>query len=56
MKTAVTLSVQIASPWRDAYKLVADPTMPQWAIHHVRSIRPLGERVWEIETPRGAGA
>ncbi len=29
--------------------------MPQWAIHNVKSIRPLGSDKWEIETPRGAG-
>lgn len=29
--------------------------MPQWAIHNVKGIRPLGNNEWEIETPRGAG-
>ena len=56
MTTTVTLSVQIACPWHHVYRFVADPsTMPQWAIHNVRSIRLLGEGVWEIETPRGWG-
>lgn len=38
------------------YRFVADPaTMPQWAIHNVKGIRPLGNNEWEIQTPRGAG-
>lgn len=53
---SVTLSVQIACPAADAYRFVADPaTMPQWAIHNVKGIRPLANNEWEIETPRGAG-
>lgn len=53
---SVTLSVQIACPAADAYRFVADPaTMPQWAIHNVKGIRPLGSNEWEIETPRGPG-
>ena len=53
---SVTLSVQIACPAADAYRFVADPaTMPQWAIHNVKGIRPLGNNEWEIETPCGAG-
>jgi hypothetical protein len=53
---SVTLSVQIARAAADAYRFVADPaTMPQWAIHNVKGIRPLGNNEWEIETPRGAG-
>ena len=51
-----TLSVQIASPAAKAYHFVADPaTMPLWAVHNVKSIRPLGQNEWEIETPRGKG-
>ena len=54
--TSVTLSVQIACPAAEAYRFIADPaTMPQWAIHNVKSIRPLGQKEWEIQTPRGAG-
>jgi hypothetical protein len=52
----VTLSVQIACPAGDAYRFVADPaTMPQWATHNVKSIRPLSQNEWEIQTPRGTG-
>ncbi|HUA99158.1 MAG TPA: hypothetical protein VMA34_12580 [Terracidiphilus sp.] len=52
----VTLSVQIAWPAAEAYRFVADPaTMPQWAIHNVKSTRPLAANEWEIETPRDAG-
>ena len=29
--------------------------MPQWAIHNFKSIRPVGQNEWEIQTPRGAG-
>ena len=29
--------------------------MPQWAIHNVKAIRPVGRNEWEIQTPRGAG-
>ncbi len=53
---SVTLSVQIACPAAEGYRFVADPaTMPQWAIHNVKGIRPLANNEWEIETPRGAG-
>lgn len=53
---SVTLSVQIACLAAEAYRFVADPaTMPQWAIHNVKAIRPLGPNEWEIQTPRGAG-
>ena len=56
MTAPVTLSVQFVRPWQNVFRFVADPsTMPQWAIHNVRSIRPLGEGIWEIETPRGSG-
>jgi uncharacterized protein YndB with AHSA1/START domain len=52
----VTLSVQIARPVAEPYRFIADPTtMPQWAIHNVKSIPPLGQNEWEIQTPRGAG-
>jgi hypothetical protein len=54
--TSVTLSVQIASSAAESYRFIADPTtMPQWAIHNVKSIRPLEQNEWEIQTPRGAG-
>lgn len=53
---SVTLSVQIACQAAEAYRFVADPaTMPQWAIHNVKGIRPLANNEWEITTPRGAG-
>jgi hypothetical protein len=29
--------------------------MPQWAIQNVKSIRPVGQNRWKIQTPRGAG-
>ena len=54
--TSVTLSVQIACPAAEAYRFIADPaTMPQWAIQNVKSIRPVGQNRWKIQTPRGAG-
>jgi hypothetical protein len=54
--TSVTLTVQIACPAAEAYQFIADPaTMPQWAIHNVKAIRPVGRNEWEIQTPRGAG-
>ncbi|MGD0737640.1 MAG: SRPBCC family protein [Terracidiphilus sp.] len=53
---SVTLSVQIARPATEAFRFIADPaTMPQWAIHNVKAIRPVGQNEWEIQTPRGAG-
>jgi hypothetical protein len=53
---SATLSVEIACPAAEAYRFIADPaTMPQWAIHNVKSIRPAGQNEWEIRTPRGAG-
>jgi ketosteroid isomerase-like protein len=46
--------VQIGRPAVDSYAFIADPeTMPQWAIHNVRSIRPLDGDRWEMQTPRG---
>jgi hypothetical protein len=54
--SSATLSVQIACPATEAYRFIADPaTMPQWAIHNVKSIRPAGQNEWEIQTPRGIG-
>lgn len=54
--TSVTLCVQIACSAAKAYQFIADPaTMPRWAIHNVKSIRPVGQNEWEIQTPRGAG-
>jgi hypothetical protein len=53
---SVTLSVQIACPEARAYRFVADPaTMPQCAIHNVKSIQPAGQNEWETQTPRGTG-
>jgi hypothetical protein len=53
---SVTLTVQIACPAAEAYQFIADPaTMPQWAIHNVKAIRPVRQNEWEIQTPRGAG-
>ncbi|HUZ96076.1 MAG TPA: hypothetical protein VMU57_14310 [Edaphobacter sp.] len=53
---SVTLTVQIACPAAEAYQFIADPvTMPQWAIHNVKAIRPVGQNEWEFQTPRGAG-
>jgi hypothetical protein len=53
---SVTLSVQIACAAAEAYRFIADAAaMPQWAIHNVKAIRPVGQNEWEIQTPRGAG-
>jgi ketosteroid isomerase-like protein len=49
-----TKSVQIGRPVGDSYDFIADPaTMPQWAIHNVKAIRPLEDGRWEMQTPRG---
>ena len=54
--TSVTLTVSISRPATEAFRFLADPaTMSQWAIHNVKSIRPLGQNQWEIQTPRRAG-
>lgn len=54
MTPQMTKSIQIARPAADAYAFIADPaTLPRWAIHNVRSIRPLGNGRWEMETPHG---
>lgn len=51
-----TKYIQIERPVADAYGFLADPaTMPQWAIHNVKSIKPVGNGRWEMETPRGKG-
>ena len=53
---SATLSVKNVRSAAEAYGFIADPaTMPQWAIHNVKSIRPAGQNDWEIQTPRGAG-
>jgi len=54
--TSVTLTVSISRPAAEAFRFLADPaTMSHWAIHNVKSIRPIGQNQWEIQTPRGAG-
>ena len=56
MTASVTLSVLIACPAAKDYRFIAEPeTMPQWAIHNVKSIQLVGQNEWEIQTPRGAG-
>ena len=56
MLTSVTKTVQIETSVQKAYGFLADPAnMVQWAIHNLKSIRPVGENVWSIETPRGEG-
>lgn len=56
MTTSATLTIQISCPVEEAFAFLADPaTMPQWAIHNVKSIKPLGDNEWEILTPRGPG-
>jgi hypothetical protein len=54
MTTSATKTIQIARSAADTYDFIADPTtMPQWAVHNVKSIRELGNGLWEMETPRG---
>jgi hypothetical protein len=56
MPVSVTKYVQIERPVDDAYTFLADPTtMPKWAIHNVKSIKPVGNGRWEMDTPRGRG-
>jgi hypothetical protein len=56
MPVSVTKYVQIERPVIDAYTFLADPaTMPKWAIHNVKSIKPVGNGRWEMDTPRGKG-
>jgi hypothetical protein len=56
MPVSVTKYVQIERPVADAYAFLADPaTMPKWAIHNVKSIKPVGNGRWEMDTPRGRG-
>jgi hypothetical protein len=56
MILSVTKSIQIDRPAKDAYAFVADPaTMPQWAIHNVKSINPAENGRWEMNTSRGKG-
>jgi hypothetical protein len=57
MPISVTKYVQIERPAAEAFAFVAEPAnMPKWAIHNVRSIRPLGNGRWEMDTPRGKGS
>jgi hypothetical protein len=56
MPVSVTKYVQIERPVENAYAFLADPaTMPKWAIHNVKSIKPVGNGRWEMDTPRGRG-
>src|SRR5665213_2886085 len=56
MSISATKSIGIARPAAVSYGFLADPaTMPQWAIHNVTTISPLGNGRWEMETPRGKG-
>ena len=53
---SVTKYVQVERSAAELFAFLADPaTMPQWAIHNVKSIHPLGGGRWEMETPRGKG-
>jgi len=57
MPHSVTKYIQIERPAADAYAFLAEPaTMPRWAIHNVKSIKPLENGRWELETPRGKGS
>jgi hypothetical protein len=57
MLSSVTKYVQIERPSADAYAFLADPsTMPKWAVHNVKSIKPLEDGRWELDTPRGKGS
>ena len=57
MILSVTKSIQIERPAAEAWAFLADPaTMPKWAIHNVKSIKPLGNGRWEMDTPRGKGS
>src|SRR5579862_9265231 len=57
MTYSVTKYIQIERPAADAFAFLSDPaTMPEWAIHNVKAIRPLGDGRWEMDTPRGNGA
>ena len=56
MVHSVTKYVQIEKPAGDAFAFLSDPaTMPKWAIHNVRAIKPVGDGRWEMDTPRGKG-
>lgn len=56
MPISVTKYVQIGRPVTDTYAFLAEPsTMPKWAIHNVKAIKPVGNGRWEMDTPRGTG-
>ncbi len=56
MPVSVTKYVQIERSVDNTYAFLADPaTMPKWAIHNVKSIKPVGNGRWEMDTPRGRG-
>lgn len=57
MTVSVTKYIQIERPVADTFAFLSDPaTMPRWAIHNVKAIRPLRDGRWEMDTPRGKGA
>ena len=54
MSITVTKTIPIGRSAIEGFDFIADPqTMPQWAIHNVKSIRQLEGGRWEMETPRG---
>jgi hypothetical protein len=56
MPVSVTKYVQIDRPVAQTYAFLADPaTMPKWAIHNVRFIKPVENGRWEMDTQRGKG-
>lgn len=54
MPITATKTIPIGRSAAESFDFIADPlTMPQWAIHNVKSIRKLEGGRWEMETPRG---
>jgi uncharacterized membrane protein len=46
---SVTKYIQIERPAAGAYAFLAEPaTMPRWAIHNVKSVKPLENGRWEL--------
>jgi hypothetical protein len=51
-----TKTINIKCPVDKAFDFLADAARwPQFAIHNIRSIRPVDNDYWLIDTPRGEG-
>jgi hypothetical protein len=52
----ITKSIAIAAPQNRVFSFLMDgKNWPQWAIRNVKSVKPLADGTWELETTEGSG-